>query len=114
MATLLLSTLVYLVEVKNEKGAWTAFFVVFGKNALFIYALSELLGGLLGFIRIPAGTNERGQTSFLSPLQWFYETICAQVPGPPENGSFLYAICIVLLLWVIAYWLDKNKIYIKV
>jgi predicted acyltransferase len=114
LATLLLSTLVYLVEVKNKRGGWTSFFVVFGKNALFIYALSELLGGLFGFIRISAAINENGQRNYLSPLQWFYQKICAQVPGPPENGSFIYAICIVLFLWSIAYGLDKKKIYIKV
>lgn len=114
LATLLLSTLVYLIEVKNKRGGWTSFFAVFGKNALFIYALSELLGDLFGFIRIPGGINENGQASYVSPLQWFYQNICAKVPGPPENGSLLYAICIVLFLWAIGYWMDKKKIYIKV
>ena len=114
LATLLLSTFVYLIEVKNKRGGWTSFFAVFGKNALFIYALSELLGDLFGFIRIPGGINENGQASYVSPLQWFYQNICAKVPGPPENGSLLYAICIVLFLWAIGYWMDKKKIYIKV
>ena len=114
LATLLLSTLVYLIEVVNKRGGWTSFFAVFGKNALFIYALSELLGDLFGFIRIPGGINENGQASYVSPLQWFYQNICAKVPGPPENGSLLYAICIVLFLWAIGYWMDKKKIYIKV
>jgi predicted acyltransferase len=113
LATLLLSTLVFLVEVKNKKGALTSFFAVFGKNALFIYALSELIGHIFGFIRIPAGSGS-SQRSYLSPLQWFYQNICAKLPGPPENGSLLYAICIVLFLWAIAYWLDRKKIYIKV
>ncbi len=89
-------------------------FNVFGKNALFIYALSELIGDLFGFIRIPNGINEYGQAAYISPLQWFYQNICSRFPGPPQNGSLLYAICIVLLLWVIGYWLNKKKIYIKV
>ena len=114
LATMLLSTLVYVVEVKNKKGEWTRFFAVFGKNALFIYALSEMIGGLFSFIRIPSGTNENGQLSYQSPLDWFYQRICAKVPQPPENGSLLYAVCMVLFLWSIAYWLDKKKIYIKV
>ena len=114
LATLLLSTLVYLVEVKNQKGWWTRFFAVFGKNALFIYALSELIGDLFGFIRIPNGINESGKTSYISALQWFYQNICAKVPGPLENGSLLYAVCFVLFFWAIGYWLDKMKIYIKV
>lgn len=114
LATLLLSTLVYLVEVKNKRGGWTGFFAVFGKNALFIYAMSELIGDLFGFIRIPNANQESGQTGYMSPLQWFYQNICAKVPGPAENGSLLYAICIVLFLWAIAYWLNKKKLYIKV
>ncbi|MGZ8557194.1 MAG: acyltransferase family protein [Chitinophagaceae bacterium] len=114
LATLLLSTLVYLAEAKNKKGGWTSFFAVFGKNALFIYALSELISDLFGFIRIPNGINESGKMSYISPLQWFYQNICAEVPGPPENGSLLYAVCIVLFLWTIGYGLDKKKIYIKV
>ena len=112
-ATLILSTLIYLIEIKNKRGGWTSFFAVFGKNALFIYALSELMGDLFGFIRIPNGSDD-GQTGYVSPLQWFYQNICAKVPGPPENGSLLYAICIVFFLWAIGYWLNKKKIYIKV
>ena len=114
LAIFLLSSLVYLIEAKNKRGWWTSFFAVFGKNALFVYALSELIGDLFGFIRIPNGIGENGQTLYVSPLQWFYRNICAQVPGPPENGSLVYAICIVLFFWVISYWLDEKKIYIKV
>ena len=90
------------------------FFNVFGKNALFIYALSELTGDLFGFIRIPNGIDAQGLAAYISPLQWFYQNICAKLPGAPENGSLLYAICVVLFLWVIGYWLHKKKIYIKV
>jgi predicted acyltransferase len=114
LAILLLSTLIYLVEAKNKRSWWMNFFNVFGKNALFIYALSELIGDLFGFIRIPNGMDAHGQAAYISPLQWFYQNICAKFPGAPENGSLLYAICVVLLLWVIAYWLNKKKIYIKV
>ncbi len=114
LATFLLSTLVYLVEVRNKKGGWAAFFAVFGKNALFIYALSELIGDLFGFIRIAVGTDNKGQTIYSNPLQMFYQDLCARFPGPPENGSLLYAICIVLFLYIWGYWLDRKKIYIRV
>lgn len=114
LATLLLSTLIYIIEAKNKHGWWSRFFDVFGKNALFIYALSDLLPDLLGLIRIPNGIGEHGRASYLSPLGWFYQKLCARVPAPPENGSLVYAICIVFLFWAISYWLDKKKIYIKV
>lgn len=114
LAILVLSTVIYFVEAKNKRGWWSRFFDVFGKNALFIYALSELIGELFGFIRIPDGIGENGQPAYVSPLRWFYQNLCARVPGPPENGSLLYAICIVLFFWLVGYWLDKKKIYIKV
>ena len=114
LAILLLSTLIYLIEAKSKRSWWMSFFNVFGKNALFIYALSELIGEVFGFIRISNGLNELGQAAYISPLEWFYQNICARFPGPPQNGSVLYSICIVLFLFMIGYWLHKKKIYIKV
>ncbi|MEO7043779.1 MAG: DUF5009 domain-containing protein, partial [Ferruginibacter sp.] len=113
-AIMILSTLIYLIEAKNKRGWWARFFDVFGKNPLFIYALSELIGDLFGFIRIANGTGNNGEIFYISPLEWFYQNICTKVPGAPENGSLLYAICIVLFLWAIGYWMNKKKIYIKV
>ena len=103
-AILLLCSLVYFIEIKNHRGAWSSFFEVFGKNALFIYALSGLIPKLLVMIHV-SGTN---------PWSWFYENVTSRFPGRPENGSLLFAISFVLLLWAIAYWMNKKKIYIKV
>jgi len=114
LACMVLATLIYLIEVKNKRGWWTRFFGVFGKNALFIYALSSLIPKSLSLIRISNGISDNGAPAYTSPLGWFYQNICARLPGPPENGSLFYAICIVILFWAIGYWMDKNKIYIKV
>ena len=103
-AILLLCSLVYFIEIKNYRGAWSSFFEVFGKNALFIYALSGLIPKLLVMIHV-SGTN---------PWSWFYENVTSRFPGRPENGSLLFAISFVLLLWAIAYWMNKKKFYIKV
>ena len=114
LAIIVLATLIYFIELRNKRGGWTRFFDVFGKNPLFIYALSGLIPKALALIRIPNGVRDDGQPAYISPWGWFYEKICAKVPGPPENGSLVFAICIVLLLWAIAYWMDKRKIYIRV
>lgn len=45
---------------------------------------------------------------------WFHQNITGQFPGPPENGSLLFALCFVLSLRLIGYWMDKKRIYIKV
>jgi predicted acyltransferase len=114
LAIIILATLVYFIELKNKRGAWTRFFDVFGKNPLFIYALSGLIPKTLALIRIPNGLRDNGQQAYISPWGWFYQNICAKIPGPPEIGSLIFAICVVLLLWTVAYWMDKRKIYIRV
>jgi predicted acyltransferase len=113
-AIIFLNMLIYTIEIKNNRGWWTRFFDVFGKNALFIYALSIFIPKTLRLIRFQDGIDNTGKVKYSNPWTWFYDHICAKVPGPPENGSLLFAICIVLLLWTIAYWMDKRKIYIKV
>lgn len=114
LATAVLATLIYYIELKKSRGRWTSFFNVFGKNPLFIFALSGLLPKTMALIRIPNGAGADGQQTYLNPLGWFYEKICAQIPGPPEIGSLAYAVCIVFLFWLVAYWMDKRKIYIRV
>lgn len=114
LAILVLATFMYAIEVKNFKGWWRRFFDVFGKNALFVFALSAFLPKLLWLIRIPDGVTADGTTKYLNPWSWFYVKVCANVPGAPENGSLLFALCVITFMWAVCYWLDKKKIYIKV
>lgn len=114
MAILVLGTLIYFIEVRQWRGEWSKFFSAFGKNALFIYALSGLIPKLLGLIRIPAGLGDNGKPAFISPWSWYYRHVTSKFPGWPENGSLLFALSFVLLLWIIAQYLDRRKIYIKV
>jgi predicted acyltransferase len=114
LAIVILATLIYFIELKNKRSAWTRFFDMFGKNPLFIFALSGLIPKTLALIRIPNGIRNNGQPAYISPWGWFYENICAKIPGPPEIGSLVFAISVVLLLWAIAYWMDRRKIYIRV
>ena len=114
LAIYTIATMIYFIEFKQAKGFLLKFFDVFGKNPLFIFVLSGVLPRLLGLIRIPNGLTDEGVQKYLSPFGWFYEKICKQVPGIPENGSLVYAICMIIMYWAICYWLDKKKIYIKV
>lgn len=101
---LLISALIYIVEMnkKVEKG-WTRFFIIFGKNPLFIYLLSELLVTVLFMIRIH---NE----SFFS---WINQ-VFFQVIAPGSVGSLLFALTYMLFCWSIGWILNKRKIYVKV
>jgi predicted acyltransferase len=115
LALIVLSVMIYLIEFKNSKGAWSRFFDVFGKNALFIFALSGILPRLLGLIRITTGYNTEGKALYTNPFGWFYEHACKPIfPSQPNIGSLLYALCFIAMMWFFAWLLDKKKIYIKV
>ena len=100
-----ISALVYILEIKNHNEfKWTNFFLVFGKNPLFIYILSEILVIIFFMIRLGPGKN----------LFTSINTAVFQALAPGAIGSFLFAVCFMLLCWIVGYWLNKRKIYIKV
>lgn len=108
LAIFLLAALVYLFDRKKLGLKASYFFEAFGKNPLFIFVLSGLIPKAMSLVRIPSGVK------FLTPLQWFYKSVCSNFPGPPENGSLLYALILVAFYGVLAIWLDKKKTYFKV
>jgi predicted acyltransferase len=116
LALIILAVMIYLIELKNKRGWLTRFFDVFGKNPLFIFILSGFLPRALGLIRVPTNEIDKaGKPVFLSPFGWFYEHICKPIfPGNLNNGSLLYALCMITFLWLIVWWMDKKKIYVKV
>lgn len=105
LATITIATMIYLIEFKNIKGGLARFFDVFGKNALFVFALSAFLPKTLGLVKLGNG---------VTPWNWLYKKVLINVPGAPEIGSLLYALCVITFMWAICYWMDKRKIYVKV
>ena len=114
LAMLILGVLIYIIEFKNWKGWWSRFFDVFGKNPLFIFVLSGVLPRLLALIRIPNGLNPEGKPVYLSPFGWFYEYVCKPISSDLNIGSLVYAVCMIFFYWLIVWWMDKKKIYVKV
>jgi predicted acyltransferase len=99
----IISFLIYIVEiVKWNKGNWTNFFTVVGKNPLFIYITSEVLLLILSWIVIAGKGIPEWASSFY------------QVIAPGRVGSLLFAISFMLLCWLVGYFLDRKKIYIRV
>lgn len=97
-----LAFLVYGIEILHKKK-WTYFFEVLGKNPLFIYILSGLFVKLLFIFRI------QGSSSY----GWIAENLFMSWLGD-YFGSFVFAVSFTMILWSIAYVMDKRKIYIKV
>ena len=113
LAILVLSVLLYAVELKGYKGRWSRFFDVFGKNALFIFMVSGILPRIYGLIHIPNGVDAKGNPRFMGLTQWMYGHVFEPAFGA-MNGSLFYAVFNIILLWSLCYLLDKKKIYIRV
>ena len=107
-ACLVLAILIFIIDLKGY-SKWTSFFVVFGVNPLFIFALSGLWARILGrFIKISGINGEMTAGS-----KWLYNQVFVPMAGE-LNGSLLYAVSHVIVFWLIGYVLYKNKIFIKV
>ncbi len=105
LAILTLATMIYFIEIKGVQSKISSFFDVFGKNALFVFALSAFLPKGLALLKIEKG---------VTPWNWLYKKVLIHIPGTPENGSLLYAICVIAFMWFICWVLDRKRIYIKV
>ena len=114
LAIITIATMIYLIEFKNIKGGLARFFDVFGKNALFVFALSAFLPKGLALTRIENGLNAKGVMTYYNPWSWLYQKVLINIPGDPRIGSLLYALCVITFMWAICYWMDKKKIYVKV
>jgi predicted acyltransferase len=114
LAIVSLSVLIYLIEFKNARGAWSRFFDVFGKNPLFIFVLSGFLPRVLALLRWVDHTGPDGKPVYTSPFPWFYEHVTKNISADLRVGSLVYALCMIAMYWAIVYLLDKRKIYIRV
>ncbi|MBC7849859.1 MAG: DUF5009 domain-containing protein [Chitinophagaceae bacterium] len=98
---IIISAVMYIIDFREKKN-WTYFFEVFGRNPLFIYILSEIGLGILFMIRV-------GDQSLPS---WAYRTIYH--PIGPYWGSLGYALTWMLFCWMVGWWMDRRKIYVRV
>ncbi|MDB5207427.1 MAG: hypothetical protein JWR72_2502 [Flavisolibacter sp.] len=99
---IIIAAIIYIIDFRHKTG-WTYFFEVFGRNPLFIYLLSELAAILLYFFNTDSKT---------SVFQWLYKNIFSHAGS--YLGSFLFALFFMMLCWLVGYFLDKRKIYIRV
>ena len=99
---LIISILIYIIEV-YKRHRWTFFFVVFGRNPLFIYLLADVLLTIMSMIRIGDANLQ----------QWLYRDVFGAVSGP-YLASFLFAFFFMLLNWTVGYLMDRKRIYVKV
>jgi predicted acyltransferase len=108
LALLTLASCYWLIDIKGYK-AWAKPFVVFGMNALALFAFSGIMARLMGMVRV-AGLDEGKDISL---QQWVFNNLFLSWASP-INASLAYAICFILF-WLLLMWLLYRKdIYIKV
>lgn len=98
----LLAVLIYIIEFRKQAG-WTSFFTVFGKNPLFIYLLSEVIAILLWFFKTSDGKPYYNH---------LYEKTFSHMG--PYTGSLAFALFIMMVCWLVGWWMDRKKIYVRV
>ena len=108
MAMCIQAMLIHFVDIMGNKRGWGRFFETFGINPLALYLLGTILAILFG--AIPIGHDaEGGNITIHSAVYDFFKSFCDNY-----TASALYALCFVLLNWVVGYVLYKKKIYIKI
>jgi predicted acyltransferase len=98
--------LIYLIADVFKFQKWGVFFMVFGTNALFSYFLAGIWTRILLMIQIHSDT---GKTTLYT---WFYDKVCVPVAGN-LNGSLMFAVIQMLLIWGVALILYRKKIMIR-
>jgi predicted acyltransferase len=106
ISLLILALLYLLIDVLMLKR-WSAFFRVLGMNALFIYIMAGLWTKVMMLIKIS------GDDTSISLYRWIYMNLCVPLFGN-LNGSLMFAVMQVLILWLLGLVLYKKKVFIKV
>jgi len=97
--------LYYLVDVlKIQK--WGVFFTIFGTNAIFAYALASAWASTMLAIEFTGGGGN------ITLYSWIFQNIFVPIAGN-TNGSLLFAIVQMLLVWSITLILYRKKIFLK-
>ena len=102
LGIMMFGVLVFIIEVSNIRR-WTYFFDIFGKNPLTLYVISYLIIKLLYVIHAE-GTTLKTWIYSHAFLSW----------SDPKNASLLFAISIMLIVWLVGYWMHRKRIYLKV
>ena len=87
---------------------WCLPLIIYGMNALFLFALASLLGRLLSFVK---WTGADG--SITSLRAWLYAPIAA-LPVTPPTASLIYATGFMLVMFGVAWWMWQRRWFVKV
>lgn len=108
LALVCLAVCYWISDVKQHRGAWTKPVLVFGKNAIAAYFLSEALAALMYTI-----TFHTSSGSHVTLLGYVYSQLFAPLASP-VNASLLYALAYVGVCWLVMAVLYRKGIFLKI
>ena len=106
LASLILALFYWVADVRGFKSGLKPF-VIYGVNAIVVFVASGLLAKTMGLIKVPLGDKMVSSQVFI--YKTFFESWLQ-----PINASLAYAIANVLGWYLVLWWMDRRKIYIKV
>ncbi len=94
--------------LRAHSQRWLLPFTIYGMNALFIFALSGFIAKMMGYIKLsqPDGTMLALKAVIYAPFK--------ALPIAPVNASLLFAVLFNLCMFAVAWWMWRNKWFVKV
>jgi predicted acyltransferase len=106
LAMVTLATCIYIVDIKGwQKGSLP--FRIYGMNAITVYVLSGVVARLLYLIKWQSGEQ------LVSLKSWLMDSLFLPFFSP-INASLAFGLCFVFASYLIALYLYKKQIFIKV
>ena len=113
---LMLALFIYFIDIKGKEKLFFPFKAM-GLNPLFAFVmagvLAKTLGRVIRWTEVVVTEDNTIKESVVSASSWIYRNCCVEVFGHNEFGSLMYALMYVTLFLLMAIWLYKKKIIIK-
>jgi predicted acyltransferase len=106
LAAALLGLSYFVVDVAGFRR-WATPFVIYGRNPIAVYVASGILADTLSVVRWPAADG-----TLLSLQKRLYAIPASLLP--PYAASLSWAVATVVLFYLMAAWMDRRGIYLKV
>lgn len=100
-----LAASIWTMEIAGIR-AWARPFVALGRNPLVIYAIAIVLDQITWTVELDRDGEPLALHSWLNDS--FFAPVLGQYPG-----SLAYALVFLLLLWSLAWWMDRRKLVIR-
>lgn len=112
----MLAFFIYFIDIKGKERFFTPFKAL-GMNPLFAFVMAGVFAKVFGrIIRWTTEVVQNGEVheKVWNASSWFYQNICVGIVGESNRvSSLIYALIYVAIFTLMAMWLYRKKIVIK-